>query len=107
MGNAGKWSINPHKPLDGGHLYYKEDKLNQLATGIRIAGTDIGQDKDTQITTIITGQLISIRRSVGDTFRLDLDGSSAYTLLLTQNGVENLVKVNGGSDNTIKITQGN
>jgi len=85
----------------------EEDKLNQLATGIRISGTEIGQDKDTQITTIITGQIVSIRRSVGDTFRLDLDGSSSYTLLLTQNGVENLVKVNGGSDNTIKITQGN
>jgi hypothetical protein len=85
----------------------EEDKLNQLATGIRISGTEIGQDKDTQITTIITGQIVSIRRAVGDTFRLDLDGSSSYTLLLTQNGVENLVKVNGGSDNTIKITQGN
>ena len=45
----------------------EEDQLNQLATGITIAGTNIGQDKDTQITTIITGQQISIRRSVGDT----------------------------------------
>lgn len=85
----------------------EEDKLNQFATGIRITGTEIGQDKETQITTIITGQLVSIRRSVGDTFRLDLDGSSSYTLLLEQNGIENLVKVNGGSDNTIKIRQGN
>jgi len=85
----------------------EEDKLNQLATGIRITGTEIGQDKETQITTIITGQLVSVRRSVGDTLRLDLDGSSSYTLLLEQNGVENLVKINGGSDNTIKIRQGN
>ena len=65
----------------------EEDQLNKLATGITIAGTSIGQDKDTQITTIITGQQISIRRSVGDTYRLDLDGSSAYTLILFQNGV--------------------
>ena len=85
----------------------EEDKLNQFATGIRITGTEIGQDKETQITTIITGQLVSIRRSVEDPFRLDLDGSSSYTLLLEQNGIENLVKVNGGSDNTIKIRQGN
>jgi len=84
----------------------EEDQLSKLATGITIAGTDIGQDKDTQITTIITGQMISIRRSVGDTFRLDLDGSSAYTLVLFQNGVENVVKVNGGSSNTITIKQG-
>jgi len=85
----------------------EEDKLNQLATGIRITGTEIGQDKDTQITTIISGQIVSIRRAVGDTFRLDLDGSSSYTLLLTQNGVENTVKVNGGTDNTIQVKQGN
>ena len=83
----------------------EEDQLSKLATGITIAGTDIGQDKDTQITTIITGQVISVRRSVGDTFRLDLDGSSAYTLILFQNGVENVVKVNGGSSNTITIKQ--
>ena len=85
----------------------EEDQLNKIATGITIAGTIIGQDKETQITTIITGQIVSIRRAVGDTLRLDLDGSSSYTLLLEQNGVENLVKVNGGSDNTIKIKQGN
>jgi len=84
----------------------EEDQLSKLATGITIAGTDIGQDKDTQITTIITGQVVSVRRSVGDTFRLDLDGSSAYTLILFQNGVENVVKVNGGSSNTITIKQG-
>jgi len=85
----------------------EDDQLNQIATGITIAGTNIGQDKDTQITTIITGQQISIRRSVGDTYRLDLDGSSAYTLILFQNGVENVVKVNGGSSNIITIRQGN
>jgi hypothetical protein len=85
----------------------EEDQLNQIATGITIAGTNIGQDKDTQITTIITGQQISIRRSVGDTYRLDLDGSSAYTLILFQNGVEHVVKVNGGSSNVITIRQGN
>jgi len=84
----------------------EEDQLNKIATGITIAGTTIGQDKETQITTIITGQIVSIRRAVGDSLRLDLDGSSSYTLLLEQNGVENLVKVNGGSDNTIKIKQG-
>ena len=85
----------------------EEDQLNQVATGIKITGTQIGQDKVSQITTIITGQLVSLRRSVGDTFRVDLDGSSSYTLLLTQNGVENIIKVNGGSSNTITINQGN
>ena len=94
------------KIIDALAIGEDEDQLNQLATGIRIAGTDIGQDKNTQITTIITGQQISIRRAVGDSFRLDLDGSSSYTLILLQNGVENVVKVNGGSANTITIKQG-
>jgi len=94
------------KIIDALAIGEEEDQLNQLATGIRIAGTDIGQDKDTQITTIITGQQVSIRRAVGDSFRLDLDGSSSYTLILLQNGVENVVKVNGGSANTITISQG-
>ena len=71
-----------------------------------IAGTSLGQDKATQITTIITGQVVSLRREVGSSIRLDLDGSSAYTLILLQNGVENVVKVNGGSANTITIKQG-
>ena len=85
----------------------EEDTLDQVATGIKISGTNIGQDKDTQITTIITGQQISLFRSVGNSFRLDVDGSGAYTLILIQDGVENVVKINGGSSNAIKIRQGN
>ena len=84
----------------------EEDKLNKLATGITISGTSVGQDKDTQIVTLIEGQLVSIRRNVGQGARIDLDGSSSYTLILFQDGVENIVKVNGGSDNTITIRQG-
>ena len=91
--------------LDALAINEEEDQLNQIATGIKLTGTDIGQDKDTQITTIITGQQITLIRSVSDTFRLDLDGSSAYTLILFQNGAENVVKVNGGSSNTITIKQ--
>ena len=84
----------------------EEDRLNKLATGITISGTSVGQDKDTQIITLIEGQLVSIRRNVGQSARIDVDGSSYYTLILFQNGVENVVKVNGGSDNTITIRQG-
>lgn len=84
----------------------EDDSLDQIATGIKITGTDLGQDKDTQITTLITGQRISLIRQVGSKFHLDLDGASAYTLILFQNGVENIVKINGGSSNTITIRQG-
>lgn len=95
------------KIIDALEVAEEDESLNQVATTIKITGTTLGQDKETQITTLITGQLISLRRSVSDTFRLELDGSSSYTLYLTQGGVENIIKINGGSSNTITINQGN
>jgi len=94
------------KIIDALAIDEDDDQLTRVATDIKIAGTSLGQDKETQITTIITGQVVSLRREVGSSIRLDLDGSSAYTLILLQNGVENVVKVNGGSANTITIKQG-
>ena len=82
----------------------EEDKLNQ-ATGINIVGTDLGQDKDTQITTLVTGQIISFRRNVNQNVRLDVDGSNAYTIILVQDGVSKVIKVNGGGDSTITLSQ--
>ena len=82
----------------------EEDKLSQ-ATGINIVGTDLGQDKDTQITTLVTGQIISFRRNVNQNIRLDVDGSNAYTIILVQDGVSKVVKVNGGGDSTITLSQ--
>ena len=82
-----------------------EDELNLQATGIKISGTNIGKDADTQITTIVTGQQISLRRKVSDSMQLDLDGSGSYTLIIVQDGVSNVVKINGGGDSTITIKQ--
>ena len=82
----------------------EEDKLKQVA-GINIVGTELGQDKDTPITTLATGQFISFRRNVNQNLRLDLDGSNAYTLIFEQDGVVKTVKVNGGGDSTIGLTQ--
>ena len=90
--------------LDALAVKKEEDQLG-LATGIKIVGTEIGQDKDTQITTLIQGQNVSIRRNVGNSLRLDMDGSSGYTLVITQNGVSKVVTINGGSTNTINVTQ--
>jgi len=92
--------------LDALAIAKEEDALKQGGAGIRIVGTEIGQDKDTQITTIITGQNISLIRSVNQSVRLDLDGSDSYTVILIQDGVTNTVKINGGSSTTIKIKQG-
>tara|TARA_R110002020_G_scaffold55634_3_gene154179 strand:+ start:1586 stop:2653 length:1068 start_codon:yes stop_codon:yes gene_type:complete len=81
-----------------------EDNLAQ-ATSIQISGTLLGKDPDTQITALITGNLVSLRRKVNESVRLDLNGSEAYTVILIQDGVSNIIKVNGGSDSTITINQ--
>ena len=87
-------------------LSKEEDQLKQGGVGIRIAGTEIGQDKKTQITTIVSGQNISLTRTVSQSAKLNLDGSGSYTIILIQDGVSNTVKINGGSSTTIKIKQG-
>ncbi len=92
--------------LDALAISKEEDQLKQGGVGIRIVGTEIGQDKDTQITTIITGQTISLNRTVNQSARLNLDGSNSYTIILIQDGVANTVKINGGSSTTITIKQG-
>ncbi len=92
--------------LDALAITKEEDALKQGGAGIRIVGTEIGQDKDTQITTIVTGQTINLNRTVNQSARLNLDGSNSYTIILIQDGVANTVKINGGSSTTIKIKQG-
>ena len=84
----------------------EEDQLKQGGVGIRIVGTEIGQDKDTQITTIVSGQSISLTRTVNQSAKVNLDGSGSYTIVFIQDGVANTVKVNGGSSTTITIKQG-
>ena len=84
----------------------EEDQLKQLATSINIKGTSIGQDPVTQITTIIQGQNVSIRRNVSSNARIDLDGSGSYTVILSQGGIKNTVIVNGGGSSIVRITQG-
>jgi len=92
--------------LDALALSKEDDALKQGGVGIRIVGTEIGQDKDTQITTIVSGQNISLNRTVNQSARLNLNGSNSYTIILIQDGVSNTVKINGGSSTTITIKQG-
>ena len=92
--------------LDALAISKEEDQLKQGGVGIRIVGTEIGQDKDTQITTIVSGQVINLTRTVSQSAKLTLDGSGSYTIILIQDGVSNTVKVNGGSSTTITIKQG-
>ena len=85
----------------------QEDQLAQDATSTNIVGTKLGQDLQTQITSFITGEVLTLMRSVSDTARVDIDSSGSYTVIFIQDGTSNIVKINGGSSSTIKITQSN
>jgi hypothetical protein len=91
--------------LDALAINKEEDNLKQ-SNNATITGTAIGQDKDTQITTIVSGEVISLRRVLQHSVRLDVQASNAYTIILMQEGVEKIVNINGGSDSTIRILQG-
>ena len=90
--------------LDALAIAEDEDVLAQ-ATSTQVTGTLLGKDPDTQITTLITGNVVSLRRTVNESVRVDLNGSEAYTVILIQDGVSNIIKVNGGSNSVITITQ--
>ena len=81
--------------------------MSQIATSVDVTGTNVGQDSKTQITTIVSGQSISMKREVSDNANITIDGNNSYTVILEQDGVMNEVKVNGGSSSTIVIKQGN
>jgi len=90
--------------LDALAISKDEDVLAQ-ATSTQITGTLLGKDPDTQITTLITGNIISLRRNVNESIQLDLDGNNSYTVIFIQDGISNVIKINGGSDSVITITQ--
>ena len=90
--------------LDSLAISKEEDVLAQ-ATSTQISGTLLGKDPNTQITTFITGNLVSLRRSVNESVQIDLNGSNSYTVIFIQDGVSNIIKVNGGGDSYITITQ--
>ena len=93
--------------IDALEIAKEEDVLGQDAITTNIKGTKLGQDLDTQITTFYTGEKLTLLRSVESTARIDIDGSASYTVIFIQNGVSNIVTINGGEGSTIKITQDN
>lgn len=82
-----------------------QDNLVSTLDSAIVQGTAIGQDLQTQITTIIAGDVISLMRSVQQTVHLDLDSQEGYTVLLIQDGISNQIIINGGGSSTIRIYQ--
>lgn len=93
--------------LDELEVAEEQDQLAQDATTLNIVGTNFGQDLDTQITTYITGEKLTVIRSVNSTARIDIDTDKSYTVILIQDGVSRVISINGGQGSTIKITQSN
>ena len=93
--------------LDELEVVKEEDQLAQDATTLNITGTRFGQDLDTQITTYMTGEKLTIIRSVNNIARVDINSDAAYTVIFIQDGVSRVVAINGGDGSTIKITQSN
>lgn len=82
----------------------EEDQLVAV-DGTNIVGTRIGQDGETQITTILQGDQIKFIRSVNQNAQVVVNSDGSYTLILIQDGVSNTVKINGGSSSSITIIQ--
>jgi len=93
--------------LDELEVIQEEDQLAQDATTLNIVGTRLGQDLETQITTYMTGEKLTIIRSVNNTARVDIDSDTGYTVIFIQDGVSRVVSINGGEGSTIKVTQSN
>jgi hypothetical protein len=84
----------------------KQEDVLQSVGSVKITGTEFGQDKDTQITTFINGEVLSVQRSVSNFVQLDVDKTGGYTVIFTQDGVTNAITINGGGTTTITISQG-
>ena len=82
----------------------EEDQLVAV-DGTNIVGTRIGQDGETQITTILQGDQIKLIRSVNQNAQVVVNSDGSYTLILIQDGVSNTVKINGGTSSSITIIQ--
>ena len=83
----------------------QEDELESTGS-VKITGTEFGQDKDTQITTFINGEVLTLQRDLNSFIRIDVDKTTGYTVILMQDGVTRVVTLNGGGDSTIKVSQG-
>jgi len=90
--------------LDELDIQEEEDQLAE-ATSTQIVGTLLGKDPDTQITTLIQGDVITLQRSVSESVKLNINTSGSYTVIFIQDGISNIVKINGGGDSVITIRQ--
>tara|TARA_R100001230_G_C5626249_1_gene134783 strand:- start:358 stop:906 length:549 start_codon:yes stop_codon:yes gene_type:complete len=83
----------------------EEETLTNFASGVQIAGTKIGQDLETQITTIIQGNQVKLMRMVNQNAQVLINGDDSYTVIFIQDGVTRTAQINGSSSSVITIKQ--
>ena len=93
--------------LDELEIQEEQDQLQADVGAVQLSGTQFGQDLDTQITTFITGEKLTVLRSVNSTARIDIDSDDSYTVIIIQDGVSRTIQINGGNSSVIRIRQEN
>lgn len=84
-----------------------ETETESTAFATTIRGTNIGQDTETQITTLINGEEITLIRQVQNYLRLELNGTNYNIIIDDENKTYNIVIGNGyGSTISIKQSSG-
>tara|TARA_R100000908_G_scaffold5331_2_gene2213 strand:+ start:2581 stop:3726 length:1146 start_codon:yes stop_codon:yes gene_type:complete len=91
--------------IDELNIEDEQEELQADVTSLSIVGTKFGQDTETQITTFVTGEKLTVLRSVNNTARIDINSGGSYTVILIQDGVSRTIKINGGSSSIIRIKQ--
>ena len=74
-------------------------------TSFSIAGTAMGFDPGTQISTFIDGSQVILQRQVENTTRLELMAGTSYTIKLDDGGETFNILINNGGDIYISIKQ--
>jgi len=83
----------------------EKENLTNFASGIKITGTKVGQDTETQITTLIQGNQVKLMRMVNQNAQVLVNGDQSYTVIFIQDGVSRTIQVNGSATSSITIRQ--
>jgi hypothetical protein len=83
----------------------KDDARGAEIAGVKIEGILPGFDQQNQTYTFVEGEVLTIFRSVENTFDLELDKNSAYNISVLTAGKLLDITINGGGENAIYINQ--
>ena len=83
----------------------KKDAQVSEIDGVKLEGILAGFDQQNQTYTFVEGEVLTIYRSVENTFDLELDKANAYNISVLTAGKAMDITINGGGENAIYINQ--